>query len=150
VLSLSVHTVTNVFWRANYCVTCEEGGPSVSSSLNSSGWVESRRWFSKQLLNCQTIKTTTGEMLKLTNLYAVTTRGRCHCFNVVVGLEWLNDYGNCADVSVAFVKAFNARQVTGDDPGEKEYAGFLCCILRVVLKHKSIIICSIEELRRKW
>jgi hypothetical protein len=81
-----VHTVTGVFGRANYCVKCAEGGPSTGSGLNSSGWVELRRWFSKQLQNCQTIKTITDEMLKLTNLYAVTTHGRCHCFNVVVEL----------------------------------------------------------------
>jgi len=86
VLSLSVHTVTGVFWRAKYCVKGSDGGHSTGSRLNSSGWVELRRWFSKQLLNCQTIKTLSDEMLKLTNLYAVTTHGRCHCFNVVVVL----------------------------------------------------------------
>ena len=85
-LKLSVHTVTDVFWKDNYCVKCTVGGPSVGRVSNSSGWVELRRWFSKQLLNCQTIKTLTDEMLKLTSLYAVTTHGRCHCFNVVVGL----------------------------------------------------------------
>ena len=82
-----------------------------------------RRWFSKQLLNCQTIKTITDEMLKLTNLYAVTTHGRCHCFNVEVGLELLNNSGSCAAVSVAIGRAFYARQATGDVPEEKGYAG---------------------------
>jgi len=86
-LNLAVHITPAVFYRANYCVRCAEGGPSVGRVSNSSGWVELRRWFSKQLLNCQTIQTITDEMLKLTNLYAVTTYGRCHCFNVVVGLE---------------------------------------------------------------
>ena len=88
-------------------------------------------------------------MLKLTNLYAVTTHGRCHCFNVEVGLELLNNSGSCAAVSVAIGRAFYARQATGDDPGEKEYAGFLVWVLGVVLKHKSIKICSIEELLRR-
>jgi len=98
VLSLSVHTVTDVFWRAKYCVKGSDGGHSTGSRLNSSGWVELRRWFSKHLLNCQTIKTISVEMLKLTNLYAVITHGRCHCFDVVVELELLHDYGSCAGV----------------------------------------------------
>ena len=85
-LSLSVHAVTGLFLRANYCVMCSEGGLSSDSGLNSSDWVELRRWFSKQLLNCQTIKTITDEMLKLTNVYAITTNGSWNCFSVVVGL----------------------------------------------------------------
>jgi len=119
-----VHTVTGVFQRANYCVKYGEGGPSVGRVSKSSGWVESRRWFSKQLLNCQTIQTISDEMLKLTNLYAVTTHGRCHCFNVEVGLASSNDSVSCAGGSVAIGRAFNARQVTGADPDEKAYAGF--------------------------
>jgi len=63
-------------------------------------------------------------MLKLTSLYAVTTHGMCHCFNAVVGLASSNDYGSCAGGSVAIGGAFNARQATGYDTDEKEYAGF--------------------------
>jgi hypothetical protein len=58
-------------------------------------------------------------MLKLTNFYAVTTDGRYHCFNVVVGLARSNDSGSCAGGSVAIGGAFNDRQMKGDDPDEK-------------------------------
>jgi hypothetical protein len=62
-------------------------------------------------------------MLKLTTLYAVTTHGRYHCFDVVMGLACSNDSGSCAGGSVAIGGAFNDSQVTGDEPDEKGYAG---------------------------
>jgi hypothetical protein len=62
-------------------------------------------------------------MLKLTDLYAVTTHGRYHCFDVVVGLGCSNDSGSCAGGRVAIGRTFNGSQVTGDDPDEMEYAG---------------------------
>ena len=37
----------------------------TSSGLKSSGWVEPRRCFSKQLLNCLSIRTLTAEMVSL-------------------------------------------------------------------------------------
>ena len=62
---LAVRTVTAVFQGANYCVKSAEGGPSTGSVLNSSGWVEPRRCFIKQLLNCLGIRTLTVEMVNL-------------------------------------------------------------------------------------
>jgi hypothetical protein len=35
--------------------------------------------------NCCVLEVKMDGMLKLTNLYAVTTHGRCHCFDVAVG-----------------------------------------------------------------
>ena len=133
-----MHTVTGVFWRANNCFICSGGVPSVGSFLNSSGWVELRRWFSKQLLNCQTLKIISDEMLKLTSLYAVTTHGRCHCFNVVVGLVWSNDYGSCAGRSIAIGRAFSAKQVTIWWRRQKGVPWFFRLGLGVGLKHKSM------------
>jgi len=43
---------------AKYCVKCAEGVPSTGRDLKSSGWVESRSWFSKQLLKCLSTLTT--------------------------------------------------------------------------------------------
>ena len=74
------------------------------------GWVESRRCFGKQLQKWLTVRTVSGAMLKLTGLYAVTTDGRCHCFDVVVGLAWSNGSGSCAGGSVAIGGAFNTAR----------------------------------------
>ena len=75
-----------MFWRASCCVNYAEGGPGADSGSKSSGWVELRRCFSKQLQKWLTVMTVTDGMLKHSDLYAVTTDGRCHCFDVVVGL----------------------------------------------------------------
>jgi hypothetical protein len=40
VLNLTVHTVTVVSWRVNYCVKCAEGGAATGSGLKCSGWVD--------------------------------------------------------------------------------------------------------------
>jgi hypothetical protein len=84
-VKLAVHTVTVAFWKANYCAKCAEGGPATGSGLSSSNSIEPRRWFSKQLLNCLTIRTV---LLKCYNLPIprVQQHGRYRCFAVAVGL----------------------------------------------------------------
>jgi len=48
IVNLAVHTVTAVFWRANYCVQCAESGPCTGSGSKCSGYVEQRSCFTKQ------------------------------------------------------------------------------------------------------
>jgi len=67
-------------------VKCALGGPSTGSGTKNCDCVETRRCFSKQLQKLLTVRTVTGGMLKLTDLYVVTADGRCQCFDVVVGL----------------------------------------------------------------
>ena len=85
-LKLAVLMITAVFWGANYCVRCAVGGPSTGRASKCSGFVDPRKCLSKQLQKRLNLRTVADEMLKLTNLYAVTTHGRYHCLNVVVGL----------------------------------------------------------------
>jgi len=47
-------------------------------------------------------------------------------FDVVEGLAWSNDPESYAGSNVATGKTSHARQVKGDDPGEKIYPGFPC------------------------
>jgi len=60
VVKLAVRTVNAVFLRANYCVNGAEGGPSNGSGLKISGWVEPRKCFCRQLLNCLNKRTRTA------------------------------------------------------------------------------------------
>jgi hypothetical protein len=57
----------------------------------------------------------------------------------VVGLAWPKDSGSCAGGSVAIGRAFNGRQVKGDDTDEKRY-GVHPGELMFGLKHKQIRI----------
>jgi len=61
---------------AIYCVQSAEGDPSTSRGFKNSEWFKPRKYFSKQLLNCSSIRTLTAEMVKLTNIYAVTNHRR--------------------------------------------------------------------------
>jgi hypothetical protein len=67
-VKLAVHTVTVVFYMANYCVKGAVGGPSIGRGSKGSCCVRLRRWYSKQIHNCMIISTISAEMLKLTNL----------------------------------------------------------------------------------
>jgi hypothetical protein len=51
------------------------------------------------------------------------THRRHLCFEVLVGLAWLNDPEGYAGGSVATDRASHIRQVKGDDPDQKRYPG---------------------------
>jgi hypothetical protein len=66
-VTVAVLTVIAVFQDTNYCVKCVEGGPSTSRGFNSSSWIEPRRCFSEQLVNCLSIRTQSAEIVNLRN-----------------------------------------------------------------------------------
>jgi len=67
--------------------------------------------------------TLSDEMVKLTNLYTLTTQSIDPHFDVVVGRAWSNDADSCTGGSVVIGGVFSDRQVKGDDPDVKGYPG---------------------------
>jgi hypothetical protein len=69
---MAVHIEAAVL-GANCCVKCAEGDPSAGNVLKSSGWVEPRRHFCKELMKGLSMTNVTYQMFKPTNIQTLTT-----------------------------------------------------------------------------